>query len=209
MKMNTAPKKLLSRSVELVWSHYGERFCVDTDLNFFRAEGDDWVDYTPDPSTTVFSSAADMISEVRWAAFVEFVPASARRLLAQFDVGRTGALAVVARCPGLVDDLLEVPALAAFLAEHVRLRGDEAPRWEELNAVYERGGLFAVLEWLGMPASRQTVTILQKITDPDLARRLLEPIRSALWDPETIWLLEHTPLLTERALVHHCEAVAA
>jgi hypothetical protein len=209
MKMNTAPKKLLSGSVELVWSHHGERYRVDTDFNFFRDDGDEWVDYTPDPSATLFCSAADMISEVRWAAFLEFAPAAVRRLLAQFDVGRAGVLAVVARCPELVEDLLETPALAPFLAEHVRLRGDEAPRWEELNAVHGRGGVFAVLEWLGLPASRQTVTILQKIAEPDLARRLLEPIRAALWEPETIWLLQHTPSLTERALVHHCESVAA
>jgi hypothetical protein len=50
---------------------------------------------------------------------------------------------------------------------------------------------------------------LQKVAEPDLARRLLEPIRASLWEPETIWFLQHTPTLTERTLSHHCDCVAA
>jgi hypothetical protein len=209
MKMNTAPQKLLSRSVDLVWSHYGERYCVDHDLNFYREAEDGWTVWQPDPASSIFSSAADMISETRWSAFLDFVPMATRRLLEQFDVGRLGVLAVVAFCPGLVADLLATPALAPFVAEHARLRGSAGPRWEEIVAVHSRGGVYALLEWLGLPASRQTLTILQKIAEPDLARRLLEPIRAALWEPETIWLLEHTPSLSERALVHHCQASLA
>jgi hypothetical protein len=209
MKMNTAPKKLLSRSVELVWSHYGERYRVDNDLNFYRETDDGWSTWQADPASAVFSSAADAISETRWMAFLEFVPSAERRLLEQFDVGRASVLAVVAFCPGLVADLLAVPALAPFIAEHTRLRGTEEPRWEEIAAVHNRGGVYAVLEWLGLPASRQTLTILQKVTEPDLGRRLLEPIRAALWEPETIWLLQHVPCLTERALNHHCQGSLA
>jgi hypothetical protein len=209
MKMNTAPKKLLSRSVELVWSHYGERYRVDNDLNFFREAGDGWVAWQPDPSASIFSSAADMISETRWSAFLDYMTVPVRRLLAAFDVGRLGVLAVVAQCPGLEADLLAAPALAVFVAEHVRLRGMEEPHWEEIAAVHNRGGVYALLEWLGLPASRQTLTILQKITEPDLARRLLEPIRAALWEPETLWLLEHMPSLSERALTQHCQASVA
>jgi len=209
MKMNTAPKKLLSRSVELVWSHYGERYRVDNDLNFYRESDDGWTAWQPDPASAIFSSAADAISETRWMAFQEFVPAAERRLLEQFDVGRASVLAVVAFCPGLVADLLAAPALAPFVAEHTRLRGTEEPRWEEIAAVHARGGVYALLEWLGLPASRQTLTILQKIAEPDLARRLLEPIRAALWEPETIWLLQHVPSLTEQALSHHCQALLA
>jgi hypothetical protein len=206
MKMNTAPKKLLSRSVELVWSHYGERYRVDNELNFFRESDGGWRAWQPDPASSIFSSAADMISETRWSAFLEFVPAAERKLLVQFDVGRLGVLALVAFCPGLVGDLLATPALAPFITEHTRLRGIDAPRWDEIAAVHNRGGVYALLEWLGLPASRQTRMILQKITEPDLARRLLEPIRAALWEPETIWLLEHTACINERALAHHCQA---
>jgi hypothetical protein len=209
MKMNAAPKKLLSRSVELVWSHYGERYRVDNDLNFYRETDDGWTAWQPDPASSVFSSAADMISETRWSAFLEFVPAAERRLLEQFDVGRLGVLAVVAFCPGLVADLLAAPALAPFIAEHTRLRGLKAPHWEEIVAVHNRGGFFALCEWLGLPASRQTVTIMQKIAEPDLARRLLEPIRAALWEPETIWLLLHVSSLTEHTLAHHCQTSIA
>ena len=209
MKMNTAPKKLLSRSVELVWSHYGERYRVDNDLNFYRESDDGWTAWQPDPASAIFSSAADAISDTRWMAFQEFVPAAERRLLEQFDVGRASVLAVVAFCPGLVADLLAAPALAPFVAEHTRLRGTEEPRWEEIAAVHARGGVYALLEWLGLPASRQTLTILQKIAEPDLARRLLEPIRAALWEPETIWMLQHVPSLTEQALSHHCQALLA
>ena len=209
MKMHTAPNKLLSRSVELVWSHYGERYRVDSELKFYREIDGEWALWQPDPSTAIFSSAADAISETRWSAFLEFVPTAERRLLEQFDVGRASALAVVAFCPDLVAELLATPALTPFVAEHVRLRGMEAPHWEEIAAVHNRAGVYALLEWLGLPASRQTLTILQKIAEPDLARRLLEPIRAALWEPETIWLLQHVPCLTERALAHHCEPVAA
>lgn len=209
MNMNTASnKKLISRSVELVWSHYGERYRVDSELNFFRETDSGWVSWQPDPSTSIFSSAADGISETRWHAFLEYVPTAARRLLEMFDVGRAGVLAVVAFCPGLVADLLATPALAPFVAEHARLRGTEV-RWEEIATVHNRSGVYALLEWLGLPASRQTLTILQKIAEPDLARRLLEPIRVSLWEPETIWFLEHTPMLTERTLTHHCDCVAA
>ncbi|MFT3780602.1 MAG: hypothetical protein QM790_01215 [Nibricoccus sp.] len=200
---------MISRSAELVWSHYGERYCVDNELNFSREESGEWLPWEPDPSSSVFSSAADGVSPFRWDAFLQFVPAAQRRLLEQFDTGRMAVLAVVAYCPGLVEDLLATPALAPFVAEHVRLRGATAPCWEEIEAVHARGGVYGLLEWLGMPASRQTITILQKITNPDLGRRLLAPIRSSLWEPETIWFLQHTPQLTERQLMHHCECVAA
>lgn len=204
---NTSTKPVI-RSIDLIWSHYGERFRVDNELKFLRETGEGWVDWLPDPSTAIFSSAADAISETRWNAFLDYVPAAPRRLLEMFDVGRAGVLAVVAFCPGLVADLLATPALAPFVAEHARLRGTET-RWEEIAAVHERCGVYGLLEWLGLPSSRQTLMILQKIAEPDLGRRLLEPIRASLWEPETIWLLQHTPSLTERTLMHHCDRVAA
>lgn len=209
MNMNTSSATPLSRSFDLVWSHYGERYRVDHELNFQHETESGWVRWLPDPSTTIFCSAADAISETRWASFLDYVPAAERRLLELFDAGRASVLAVVAFCPSLVADLLATPALAPFVAEHVRLRGLPGPRWEEIAAVHRRGGIHAVLEWLGMPSSRQTLAILQKIAEPDLARRLLEPIRTSLWEPETIWFLQHTPALTERVLSRHCECVAA
>lgn len=208
MKTQRTSKKL-SRTVELTWSHQAVRYCVTADLAFLRECDDRWVDYAPDPSSGAFASAADIISELRWLAFLEFVSEGERELVMRFGPGRLAALAVVSRCPALMDDLQATPALVPFLAEHVILRGTTEPRWEEINAVYERGGLFALLEWLGLPASRQTLTILQRIAQPDLPRRLLEPVRSALWEPETIWLLQRTPSLTEIALQHHCHALAA
>lgn len=207
MKTNTAP--LYSRTLDLVWSHQGDRYCVDSELNFFREADSGWEVWIPDPSTSVFTSAADLISEIRWQSFLDYVPAAERRLLEQFEEGRAAALAVIAFCPGLVADLLATPALVPFVAEHVRLRGATGPKWEEINAVHARAGIYGLLEWLGLPASRQTLTILQKIAMPDLARRLLEPIRLSLWEPETLWVLQHMPSLSERALAHHCECVAA
>ena len=102
-----------------------------------------------------------------------------------------------------------VPALTAFVAAHERLRGADAPRWRELTAVHERAGLFGVLEWLGLPASRQTVTVLQNVLDPDLPHRLLEPLRSVLWEPETVLVLQRTRGLTDRQLARFCHPLAA
>jgi hypothetical protein len=209
MKTKRAARKSLLPTVELTWSHGGELHCVTPELLFARERDERWTEFIPDPSTAMFASAADGISDVRWSAFLEFVSANERDVIESFGPGRLAALAVIARCPELVEELRATPALVPFLAEHVVLRGATEPRWEEINAVHERGGIFGVLEWLGLPASRQTLAILQRIDQPDLPRRLLEPIRSALWEPETMWLLQRTPSLTERALLAHCHALAA
>lgn len=209
MKMNTESQILFSSSIELVWSHGGVRYRVDSGMNFFREGAAGWEAWLPDPASSVFCSAADQISETRWRAFLEYAPVRVRTLVCLFEEGRAAALAVAAFCPGLVADLLATPALVPFLAEHTRLRGEAQPRWAEINAVHARGGLYGLLDWLGLPASRQSLGILQKIAMPDLARRLLEPIRTSLWEPETLWLLQQMPSLSERALAHHCECVAA
>ena len=73
-----------------------------------------------------------------------------------FKFERLEALAVISQSPELLADLDQCPALTLFLAAHVALRGTIEPRWSEINAVYGRGGLFGVLEWLGLPASPQT-----------------------------------------------------
>ena len=69
--------------------------------------------------------------------------------------------------------------------------------------------IFGVLEWLGLPASPQTLAILQHFADPDLPIRLLEPLRARLWEPETILELQHTEEITGRQLDRCCHARAA
>ena len=80
--------------------------------------------------------------------------------------------------------------------------------WSEIEAVYEREGIFGLLQWLGLPASRQTLAILRNITDPDLARRLLEPLRADVVEPEAIWTLTHARAITDECLAA-CHALAA
>jgi hypothetical protein len=103
----------------------------------------------------------------------------------------------------------ETPALTAFLAAHTGLRGTEAPRWDEINAVNERSGIFGVLEWLGLPASRQTLATLQAIADPELPGPLLEALRAQLWEPSAIFALQRLPAITRRQLAATCHALAA
>jgi hypothetical protein len=119
------------------------------------------------------------------------------------------ALLVLARCPQLFAELQEAPVLVAFLASHRSLRGGDLPGWDAVAALHEREGIFGVLQWLGLPASRQTVGILRQIAEPDLPRRLLEPLRSALWEPEAIWALSHAAALNEAQLAATCHARAA
>jgi hypothetical protein len=118
-------------------------------------------------------------------------------------------LQVVARCPALLESLSETPALTAFLASHRSLRGAAAPAWSEINATFERGDIFGVLEWLGLPASRQTLAILHNVADPDVPKRFLEPLRTLLWEPRTIFALQRIPAITDRLLARYCHALAA
>jgi hypothetical protein len=162
-----------------------------------------------DPGEDGFASAALGVTASQWRRYLEFVPAVERELLEKFQFGRMAALYVITQCPPLLPELMQIPALTTFLSLHVSLRGGDQPRWTEIAAVFEREGIFGVLQWLGFPASRQTIAILQNIADPDLPRRLLEPLRSALWEPETIWALMHGPALTDERLAVACHALAA
>jgi hypothetical protein len=119
------------------------------------------------------------------------------------------ALHVAVRGPGLLPELAETPVLAVFLAAHRSLRGCDEPGWAEVAAVHGREGIFGVLQWLGLPASRQTLAILRQIAAPDLPRRLLEPLRAALWEPEAIWALAQAPALTDERIAAACHALAA
>jgi hypothetical protein len=157
----------------------------------------------------VLASGMLQIDAVVWRRYLEFMPAAERTFVKKFRYGRLAALLIVARCPQLLGDLDETPALVAFLAAHASLRGTESPRWEEVAALYERGGVFAVLEWLGLPASRQTLTILRNLVDPDVPRRLLEPLRSLLWQPVASSVLQRSTELTDQQLARYCHALAA
>jgi hypothetical protein len=157
----------------------------------------------------VFASAALGITAEQWRRYLEFMPAAEREFLMRFQFGRMAALYVITRCPHLLAELAQTPALTPFLSVHLSLRGGEQPGWSEIAAIFEREGIFGVMQWLGLPASRQTLAILQHIADPDLPRRLLEPLRTALWEPEAIWALSHAPTLTDARLAATCHALAA
>jgi hypothetical protein len=200
-----------SLSGRLTWSHYGvlHRVISDTSLRFERQEDDEWVAFTPDPAHDCFASAAVMLDARAWARFLEFVPSDVRDLLERFGPGRLASLAVWAQCPALLPDLLAHPVLTPFLARHVPLRGGHRPAWNELAAVHEREGLFGVMAWIGLPASPQTLRVLDRVGDPDLPRRLLAPLRANLWDPTSLWALQSYPVLGERELLSCCHALAA
>lgn len=197
-------------SPDLRWIHDGirHRVTVWPEVRFEQeVVPGEWV--ACDPGETAFASAALGVTGRQWQRYLEFVPAAERDFLLRFQFGRMAALHAITRCPELLADLTAIPALTAFVASHRSLRGGERPAWPELAAVFGRDGLFGLLQWLGLPASRQTVSILQHIADPDLPHRLLEPLRAALWDPETIWTLSHTATLTDERLAAACHALAA
>jgi len=129
--------------------------------------------------------------------------------LERFTFGRIDALQVAARCPSLLPLLEETPALTAFLASHVSLRGTAEACWDEIEAVHGRNGVFGVLDWMGLPASRQTLTILGNVVEPDLPKRFLEPLRSLLWEPTAIFALQRMPAITDRLLAQTVHALAA
>lgn len=190
-------------------SHFGELHRVTPwpDVRFERLYGNDWLPLNTDCDLLAAASVACRHRD--WQPYLEFVPAEVRTFLLGFSFARMEALQVVARCPELVPALIETPALTAFVAAHVGLRGTANPCWAEINAVHERSGVYGVLEWLGLPASRQTLTILCHLESPDLPRRFLEPLRTQLWEPRTIFALQRMPAITDRDLAVHCQAVAA
>lgn len=195
---------------DLTWIHDGvrQRVSVWPDVRFEREVGpDEWLEI--EPGEGALASAALGVTGRQWRRYLEFVPAAEREFLEKFQFGRMAALHVITRCPELLGELAQVPALTAFLTAHLCLRGGDSPAWGQIAAVFEREGLFGVMQWLGLPASRQTLAILQQVVDPDLPRRLLEPLRAALWEPEAIWALSHGAKLTDARLTAACHALAA
>jgi hypothetical protein len=193
----------------LTWSHCGALYRVTPwpEVRFERLYGEDWIVISP--TEDALASAAQQCGASAWQPYLEFVPAEVRGLIEQFMPGRMEILQVAARCEPLLAEMLETPALATYLAAHVELRGTSGTCWEEINAIHERSGVFGLLEWLGLPASRQTLGILQSITEPDLPKRFLEPLRSLLWEPAAIFALQRMPAITGRELSRACHALAA
>lgn len=193
----------------LSWSHCGISYRVTPwpEVRFERLYGDEWI--VTAPSADVLASAAQTCGEAEWRPYLEFVPAEVRAFLVSFTLMRMDALQVVARCPALLPVLVETPALTGYIAAHQGLRGSTTPCWDEINAIHERSDIFGVLEWLGLPASRQTLGILNHVEEPALARRFLEPLRSMLWEPRSIFALQRMPSITDRQLARTVHALAA
>ncbi len=203
-------RALPAASPALTWIHdgYRHRASIWPEVTFEREVApDEWVD--EDPSEPAVASAALGVGAAQWRTWLEFAPAEVREFLLGFGHGRLAALHVIVRCPELLPELVDAPALTVFLATHRSLRGGEGEAWTEISALHGREGIFGVLQWLGLPASRQTLAILRQVAEPDLPRRLLAPLRAALWEPEAIWALAHTPALTDERIAAACHALAA
>jgi len=198
-----------SLPLALTWAHYGELHRVTPwpEVRFERLYGEDWIMINPD--SELLEAASLACRHCDWRPYLEFVPAEVRTFLAGFSFNRMDALLVVSQCPALLAELIEVPALTAFLANHPTLRGTTAASWAEITAVYERNGIYGVLEWLGLPASRQTLTILSHLESPDLPKRFLDPLRTQLWEPRTIFALQRLPAITDRLLANFFRHPAA
>jgi hypothetical protein len=209
--MNSTPSRRSPMSFPLVlaWSHGGSAHRVTPwpEVQLERRYGDEWIAVTP--TADLVASAARTLTEGDWQPYLEFVPAEMREFLTRFTHTRMEALLVAARCPALFMELTETPALAAFVFSHPELRGTAGPAWGEINAVHERSGIYGLLEWLGLPASRQTLAVLRNLSDPDVPKRFLGPLRAMLWEPRTIFSLQRSPGITDRQLARYCHAPAA
>lgn len=196
-------------AVEISWSHAGifRRVTAWPDAAFERHCGDEWI---PDqPTEGAFAAAAADVRPLTWRRYLEFLPAAGRQFITQFRFSRLEALQVVARCPELLPVLEQTPALTIFLSAHVTLRGSNRPGWDEISAVFERAGVFGLLEWLGLPALPKTLAALRNLADPEIPRRLLAPLRTALWDADALTSLERAPVVTDVDLARACHRLAA
>jgi len=207
--MKSRKSATMASPIELTWSYYGTLYRVTAwpEVQFERQHDTGWAPVTP--SETVLAAAMLRLDPVVWSTYLEFVPTAGRTFWGQFRFGRLAALLIIARCPDLLTDLSETPALVSFLAAHSSLRGTDRPHWEEIAAVHEHGGIFGLLEWLGLPASRQTLAILRNLVDPEVPRRLIEPLRSMLWEPTVVSALQGMGAITDRKLAGYRHALAA
>jgi hypothetical protein len=209
MNLARRPKKKCFVPLALTWTHCGIQYRVSAwpEVRFESLYGEDWI--ATSPTEEALSSAAQRFLPQDWNPYLEFTPTEVRGFLERFSFGRMDALQVVARCPSLLSTLVDTPALTSFLASHASLRGTAEACWAEIEAVYERSSVFGLLEWLGLPASRQTLTILGNMVEPDLPKRFLEPLRSLLWEPTAIFALQRMPAITDRMLAQTVNALAA
>ena len=209
MNLTRRPKKKCFVPLALTWTHCGVHYRVSPwpEVRFETLFGEDWI--ATSPTEDALSSAAQTFLPQDWNPYLEFVPAEVREFLECFSFGRMDALQVAARCPSLLSTLGETPALTSFVAAHTRLRGTAEACWSEIGAVFERSGVFGLLEWLGLPASRQTLAILGNVVEPELPKRFLEPLRTLLWEPTAIFALQRMPAITDRMLAQTVHALAA
>lgn len=182
-------------ALELSWTHLGARYRITPwpEVACERRSELRWEAVEPD--TGLLASAAAALDESQWRRYLEYVPGEVRSYLTRFRCGRLAALWVLARCPSLGGVLVRFPALTSFVASHADLRGTSGQRWSEIDVIHERSGVFGLLEWLGLPASRQTLTVLDHLLDPDLPLRLLEPLRAGLWGPSLMHAFEKCGVL--------------
>ena len=207
--IRSSRSKKCSVPVSVAWSHDGAAFRLTSwpEVEFERQYGDEWIRTAIHPDVLV-SAAAD-IEVAAWRAYLEFVPADVREFVGYFRTHRIAALQVAARCPDIVGALSDAPALTAFVTEHALLSGPAGVRWSELNAVFERSGIYGLLDRLALPSSRDTLAILRNVVAPDLAPSLLAPLRKLLWQPQGIFVLAKLPAITDRELARACHALAA
>lgn len=208
MKPASAKRSLVP--VQLTWSHLGVLYRVTAwpDVEFQAQRDGKWVPFDPNPASEVFAAAAVMLGKAEWRRYLEYVPAAERALLERFAWSRLAALATLRRCPALTEVLDRTPALAAFVAAHATLRGTPHPAWAEISAVYERSGIFGLLDWLGLPAAPRTLEALASLESPDIAKRLLEPLREALWSPMLATLFNTEEPVREVELAAQLHAAA-
>ena len=207
--MNSSIRRSTSRrpvalAPHLVWHHLGQahRVTIWPEVAFEKEISPSlWVPYTPDPSSDAFTSGAVMLEKRRWKAFLEFFPADWGRFIDRFSFHRLHALAALAYAPALHEDFEATPLLALMVAIHADLRGLAGTQWGELNALCERGSVFGVLEWLGLPSTHACLDKLGSI-DPDLPVRDLSRVREMLWQ-------QHDAAVRARLETHHGIALAA
>lgn len=209
MKTSRRRTQSTGESLDLSWSHAGCHYRVTAwpEVAFERRCGEEWVGATA--ADGVLAAGAMDLKPAMWERYLEFVPPVERQFLTQFRFHRLEALLVIARCGSLLPLLEETPALTPFVAAHVRLRGTERPAWGEIEAVYARSGAFGLLEWLGLPASRHTLSALGRLADPEIPRRLLASVRTALWHGPLVRRLEAAERVSEVELARECHRIAA
>lgn len=141
-----------------------------------------WAPHCPNPTEDSWADAELAVQNADWNGFLSFTEPWVRDLASQFEAHRLAALAVAASCPELGRALCGIPSLTVLVAIHGSLRGESRPHWEEIDAIYERNGIYGVMEWLGLPASRSALAAFRLIEDPALPLSLANRLRENLWN---------------------------